>query len=57
MSFGDDGSRPPVAAIQAAIDFAVQRKVVLVAAAADESVKEQGAALEPSAAVRDRART
>jgi serine protease len=42
MSFGDDGSRPPVAAIQAAIDFAVQRKVVLVAAAADESVKEQG---------------
>ena len=42
MSFGDDGSRPPVAAIQAAIDFAVQHKVVLVAAAADESVKEQG---------------
>ena len=42
MSFGDDGSRPPVAAIQSAIDFAVQRKVVLVAAAADEPVKEQG---------------
>jgi serine protease len=42
MSFGDDGSRPPVAAIQSAIDFAIQRKVVLVAAAADDPVKEQG---------------
>jgi serine protease len=42
MSFGDDGSRPPVAAIQSAIDFAVRRNVVLVAAAADEAVKEQG---------------
>jgi serine protease len=42
MSFGDDGSRPPVAAIQSAIDFAVARNVVLVAAAADGPVKEQG---------------
>jgi subtilisin family serine protease len=42
MSFGDDGTRPPVAAIQQAVDFAVQRDVVLVAAAADEAVKEQG---------------
>ena len=42
MSFGDDGTRPPVAAIQSAIDFAVQHNVVLVAAAADEAVKEQG---------------
>jgi subtilisin family serine protease len=42
MSFGDDGSRPPVVAIQSAIDYAVARNVVLVAAAADEAVKEQG---------------
>ncbi len=42
MSFGDDGSRPPVAAIQQAIDYAVAHNVVLVAAAADDSVQEQG---------------
>jgi serine protease len=42
MSFGDDGSRPPVVAIQSAIDFALQHNVVLVAAAADEDLQEQG---------------
>ena len=42
MSFGDDGSRPPVEAIAAAIDYAYARNVVLVAAAADEPVTEQG---------------
>jgi serine protease len=42
MSFGDDGSRPPVQAIVAAIDYAYARNVVLVGAAADENVAEQG---------------
>jgi serine protease len=42
MSFGDDGNRPPVEAIRAALDFAVARGVVLVAAAADENTREQG---------------
>lgn len=42
MSFGDDGSRPTVPAIADAIDYAFQRNVVLVAAAADEDVSEQG---------------
>ena len=42
MSFGDEGDRPPVDAIQAAIDRAVERNVVLVAAAADKPVAEQG---------------
>ena len=42
MSFGDDGSVPPSDAIRAALDFAVSREVVLVAAAANEPVEEQG---------------
>jgi serine protease len=42
MSFGDDGSRPPVEAIRVALDFAFARGVVLVAAAADEDTREQG---------------
>lgn len=42
MSFGDDGSRPPVAAIQDALGYAASRNVVLVAAAADDPVQEQG---------------
>lgn len=42
MSFGSDGPRPPVAAIVRAIDFARARQVVLVAAAADQAVAEQG---------------
>jgi subtilisin family serine protease len=42
MSFGDRGSRPPVAAIDAAIDYAVARQVVLVAAARDERTDPLG---------------
>ncbi|MBB4662518.1 S8 family serine peptidase [Conexibacter arvalis] len=42
MSFGDDGSRPASAAIRRAIRYAYHRRVVLVAAAADEPVREQG---------------
>jgi serine protease len=42
MSFGDDGSRPASDAIRSAIRYAVHRRVVLVAAAADEPVREQG---------------
>ena len=42
MSFGDDGSRPPVDAWVRAIDYAYARHVVLVAAAADDPVNEQG---------------
>jgi serine protease len=42
MSFGDDGSRPPVDAWVGAIDYAYARHVVLVAAAADDPVNEQG---------------
>ncbi len=42
MSFGDDGSRPASAAIQRALRYAANRDVVLVAAAADEPVREQG---------------
>jgi subtilisin family serine protease len=42
MSFGDDGTRPPVQALVTAIDYALARNVVLVAAAADEVVTEQG---------------
>ena len=41
MSFGDDGGGPSPA-IADAIDYAVARDVVLVAAAADEPVEEQG---------------
>lgn len=42
MSFGDDGARPASEAIRRAIRYASHRNVVLVAAAADEAVREQG---------------
>ena len=41
MSFGDDGSTPSQA-IADAVDYAFERDVVLVAAAADEPIEEQG---------------
>jgi subtilisin family serine protease len=42
MSFGTDGSRPAARGIVSAIDYAYKRGVVLVAAAADDPVEEQG---------------
>ena len=42
MSFGTDGREPAASPIVRAIDYAVERGVVLVAAAADEPVQEQG---------------
>jgi serine protease len=42
MSFGDDGNRPPVQAIIAAIDYAYAHDVVLVAAASDKNSDQQG---------------
>ena len=42
MSFGTDGVTPPAQAIVDAIDYAAARDVVLVAAAADAPVEEQG---------------
>lgn len=42
MSFGADGTRPASVAIKRAVRYAVHRDVVLVAAAADEPVREQG---------------
>jgi len=42
MSFGTDGSTPPARAVSQAIDYAVSKDVVLVAAAADSPVEEQG---------------
>ncbi len=42
MSFGTDGQAAPARAIIEAIDYAVGRDVVLVAAAADNPVEEQG---------------
>jgi subtilisin family serine protease len=42
MSFGTDGSRPAPRAIVDAVDYAYNRGVVLVAAAADDPVEEQG---------------
>lgn len=42
MSFGTDGSAPASRAISEAIDYAVDKDVVLVAAAADSPVEEQG---------------
>ncbi|MDX6668106.1 MAG: serine protease [Solirubrobacteraceae bacterium] len=56
MSFGDDGSRPPVDAWVRAIDYAYARHVVLVAAAADDAVNEQGQPanlLQPSGSAAD----
>jgi subtilisin family serine protease len=42
MSFGTDGSTPSPLALREAIDYAVGKGVVLVAAAADRPVEEQG---------------
>lgn len=42
MSFGADGSRPVSVAIRRAVRYAVRHDVVLVAAAADQPVREQG---------------
>ncbi|MGI9100198.1 MAG: S8 family serine peptidase [Solirubrobacteraceae bacterium] len=42
MSFGTDGTSPPSPAIVDAINYAVAHDVVLVAAAADAPVEEQG---------------
>jgi serine protease len=42
MSFGTDGTSPPSQAIVDAINYAVAHDVVLVAAAADTPVEEQG---------------
>lgn len=42
MSFGTDGSQPAARALVQAIDYAVDKGVVLVAAAADEPIEEQG---------------
>jgi subtilisin family serine protease len=42
MSFGTDGTTPPAQAIVDAIGYAAARNVVLVAAAADAPVEEQG---------------
>jgi serine protease len=42
MSFGTDGTTPPAQAIVDAINYAAARNVVLVAAAADAPVEEQG---------------
>ena len=42
MSFGTDGSRPAARGIVDAIDYAFKRGVVMVAAAADDPVEEQG---------------
>ena len=42
MSFGTDGSRPAARGIVDAIDYAYRHNVVLVAAAADDPVEEQG---------------
>ncbi len=42
MSFGTDGSTAPARALADAIDYAVRKDAVLVAAAADSPVEEQG---------------
>ena len=42
MSFGTDGSAPAPARLRAAIRYAYRHNVILVAAAADEAVTEQG---------------
>jgi len=42
MSFGDDGGRPPVDGIVNAINFAYGKGAVLVAAASDDAVRDQG---------------
>jgi serine protease len=42
MSFGTDGSRPAASGVVDAIDYAFRRGVILVAAADNEPVEEQG---------------
>jgi serine protease len=42
MSFGDDGSRPPVQALVDALDYAIAHGSVPVAAAGDDPTEEQG---------------
>ncbi|HEX8160141.1 MAG TPA: S8 family serine peptidase [Solirubrobacteraceae bacterium] len=42
MSFGTDGKLPPVQAVVEAVEYAVSKDTVLVAAAADAPVEEQG---------------
>ncbi len=42
MSFGTDGTTPPSQAVADAVNYAVSHDVVLVAAAADAPVEEQG---------------
>jgi len=42
MSFGTEGSTPPSPQLQEAVRYAFRHNVVMVAAAADESVAEQG---------------
>lgn len=42
MSFGTDGSRPAAPVVVQALEYAMSRDVVLVAAAADEETEEQG---------------
>jgi serine protease len=42
MSFGTDGSRPAASGVVDAIDYAYKRGVILVAAADNEPVEEQG---------------
>jgi serine protease len=42
MSFGADGAEPPARAVSDAVDYAYARGVVMVAAAADAPVEEQG---------------
>jgi subtilisin family serine protease len=42
MSFGDDTGRPPVDAIVSAVNYAYGKGAVLVAAASDDAVREQG---------------
>jgi serine protease len=42
MSFGTDGSRPAARGVVDAIDYAYHRGAVLVAAAADDPIEEQG---------------
>jgi subtilisin family serine protease len=42
MSFGTDGSRPAARGVVDAVDYAYHRGAVLVAAAADDPIEEQG---------------
>jgi subtilisin family serine protease len=56
MSFGTDGSRSAPVPVVDAVDYAVRHQVVLVAAAADDPVQEQGYpadVLQPSGSAGD----